>query len=50
MFRMIRFLYMNEPDPKLFICLFIIIIIIIIIIIDYYFGGVGVGWDRYNEQ
>ena len=40
---------MNEPDPKLFICLFIIIIIIIII--DYYFlGGGGVGWDRYNEQ
>ena len=34
---------MNEPDPKLFICLFIviIIIIIIIIIIDYYFFG---GW------
>ena len=31
---------MNEPDPKLFICLFIIIIIIIIII-DYYFLG---GW------
>ena len=49
MFRMIRFLYMNEPDPKLFICLFIIIIIIII---DYYFerGGGGRGWDRYNEQ
>ena len=45
---MIRFLYRNEPDPQLFICLFIIIIIIIIIIIDYYFGGVG--WDRYNEQ
>ena len=45
MFRMIRFLYMNEPDPKLFICLFIvIIIIIIIIIIDYYFeGGRGGG-------
>ena len=41
---MIRFLYMNEPDPKLFVYLFIIIII------DYYFGGVGVGWDRYNEQ
>ena len=32
---------MNEPDPKLFICLFIIIIIIIII--DYYFLGGG-GW------
>ena len=49
MFRMIRFLYMNEPDPKLFICLFIIIIIIIII--DYYFeGGGGRGGDRYNEQ
>ena len=32
---------MNEPDPKLFICLFIIIIIII----DYYFlGGGGGGW------
>ena len=40
---------MNEPDSKLFICLFIIIIIIIIII-DYFFGGGGVGWDRYNEQ
>ena len=47
---MIRFLYRNEPDPQLFICLFIIIIIIIIII-DYYFeGGGGRGWDRYNEQ
>ena len=31
------------------ICLFIYLFIIIIII-DYYFGGVGVGWDRYNEQ
>ena len=41
---------MNEPDPKLFICLFIIIIIIIIIIIFFFFGGGGVGWDRYNEQ
>ena len=50
LFRMIRFLYRNEPDPQLFICLFIIIIIIIIII-DYYFeGGGGGGWDRYNEQ
>ena len=37
LFRMIRFLYRNEPDPQLFICLFIIIII------DYYsfFGGGG---------
>ena len=45
---MIRFLYVNEPDPKLFIYLFIIVIIII----DYYFrgGGGGVGWDIYNEQ
>ena len=41
---------MNEPDSKLFICLFIIIIIIIIIIIFFFFGGGGVGWDRYNEQ
>ena len=49
LFRMIRFLYRNEPDPQLFICLFIIIIIIIII--DYYFeGGGGRGGDRYNEQ
>ena len=42
---------MNEPDPKLFICLFIIIIIIIII--DYYFfgrgGGVG-GIDITNSD
>ena len=30
---------MNEPDPKLFIYLFIIIIIII----DYFFGGGGWG-------
>ena len=47
LFRMIRFLYRNEPDPQLFICLFIIIIIIIIIIDYYYFffwrGGGGVG-------
>ena len=38
---MIRFLYRNESDPQLFICLFIIIIIIIII--DFFLGGGGGG-------
>ena len=44
MFRMIRFLYMNEPDPKLFIYLFVIIIIIIIL------RGGGGGIDITNSD
>ena len=41
LFRMIRFLYMNEPDPKLFVYLFIYLLLLLLIIILGGGGGVG---------